>query len=116
MATQNPQLSNTFDFTLIEDFPGYNSASDKTKIDPGFLIRGSKNVYKKLSGTIASRPGLKRRGSADSTDAGVKAEFVWNTNVDTTRPLRICNNKLQVESDIVTTGTYVWYDLLVTST
>lgn len=110
------RLSDKFDFKLIEEFPGYNSSGDKTKLAPGTLIRGSKNIYKKLSGTLATRPGVKRRGSADSTNAGVKSEFVWETNVGTTRPLRVCNGKLQVESDIVTPGTYVWYDLLETST
>jgi hypothetical protein len=111
MATDN------FEFKLIDEFPGYNSASDKTKVRPGTLIRGSKNVYKKLSGTIASRCGLKRRGAADSTDAGVKASFEWETNVGTTRPIRVTSDgKLQVESDIVEEGTYVWYDLLETST
>lgn len=116
MPNPNPSKLNPFDFKLIANFPGYNSATDKTKLLPGFLIRGSKNVYKKISGTIATRPGLKRRGSADATDAGVKSEEVWQTSVGTIRPLRVCNNKLQVESDILVEGTYVWYDLLETST
>lgn len=108
-------LTDYFEFKLIDNFFGYNSAGDKTKINPGFMIRGSKNVYKKITGTIASRPGLKRRGSADSTNAGVKSSFEWSTNLGGLRPLRVCNGKLQVESDIVVSGTYVWYDLLETS-
>jgi hypothetical protein len=96
-------------------FMGYNSSGDKTKLPSGFLIRGSKNVYKTLRGTIATRPGLKLRGSVDSTSAGVKSSFEWATSVGTFRALRVDNNKLQVESDIVTSGTYVWYDLLETS-
>jgi hypothetical protein len=109
-------MKEQFDFKIIDKLLGYNSASDKTNLPAGTLIRGSKNVYKKLSGTIATRPGIKRRGTVDTTEAGVKSEFVWDTNVGTTRPLRVCNNKLQVESDIVTPGIYVWYDLLITST
>lgn len=109
------------DFNLIGkgekiEFLGYNSASDKTSTPAGFMVRGSKNVYKKPSGTIASRPGLKRRGSVDSTDAGVKSSFEWLTNVGTERVLRVCNNKLQVESNIADPNVYVWYDLLETST
>lgn len=110
----NPQ--DIFDFKIVDNFPGYNSANDKTRLSPGFLIRGSKNVYKKVSGTLASRPGLKRRGSEDSTNGGVKSSYEWATSVGTTRPLRVANGKLQVESDIVSSGTYVWYDLLLTST
>lgn len=109
-------MKEQFKFKLIDSFPGYNSASDKTKLSEGHLIRGSKNVYKNLRGNIAVRPGIKRRGEVDDTDAGVKAEYVWNTNVGTVRPLRVCNNKLQVESNIVDENVYVWYDLLETST
>lgn len=105
-----------FEFKLIDKFPGYNSASDKTNLPHGTMIRGSKNVYKTLRGTLATRPGLKRRGTVDTTEAPVKAEFVFNTNVGTTRPLRVCNNKLQVESNIANGTTLVWYDLLETST
>ncbi len=107
-------LKNKFDFKLIEEFGSYNSARDKTTLLPNFLIRGSKNVYKKVSGTIASRPGLKRRGSADSTDAGVTSSFEWQTSKGHSRPLRVSNGKLEVESDIVTPGTYVWYELFAT--
>jgi len=103
-------------FKIIDNFRGYNSAGDNTKISPDLLIRGSKNVYKTIRGTIAVRPGVLRRGSIDSTEAGVKSSFEWSTNVGTLRPLRVCNNKLQVESDILSSGTYIWYDLLETST
>lgn len=117
MSLQRPDAGvDNFEFTLTDEFAGYNSAVDKTKINKAFLIRGSKNVYKKLSGNIASRPGLKRRGAADSTIAGVKSSYEWETRAGTTRVLRVADNKLQIESDIVTSGTYVWYDLLLTST
>jgi hypothetical protein len=42
------KTTSNFDFKLVDSFLGYNSASDKTKVRPGTLIRGSKNVYKKL--------------------------------------------------------------------
>lgn len=105
-------MVNNFKFDIIDRFPGYNSSKDKTNLKPGFLIRGSKNVYRKESGTIAVRPGLKLRGATDSASAGVKASFEWEASVGVTKPLRVANSKLQVESDIVTTGTYVWYDLI----
>ena len=107
---------NNFKFDLLDRFLGYNSTLDKTKLDRRFLIRGSKNVYKKLSGTIAVRPGLKRRGTADDTEAGVKSSWEWDASTGETRVLRVCNSKLQVESDILTSGTYVWYDLMTALT
>ena len=104
-------MVSNFEFTLIKNFLGYNSSSDKTTVNPQFLIRGSKNVYKKQSGTIAIREGQKLRGSTDSTNAGVIASYVWEASNGVTKPLRIANSKLEVESDIVTSGTFVWYTL-----
>lgn len=116
MSTTNP----LFDFKLVGDeaspFIGYNSASDKTRLKSGYLIRGSKNVYKKITGNIAWRCGIKRRGSIDATQAGVDSSTEWSTNLGLFRALRVANGKLQVESDIVTSGTPLWYDLLETST
>lgn len=106
-------MQDNFEFNLISNFPGYESARDKTNIAYGYLVRGSKNVYKKLSGAIAVRFGLKRRGVADTTVAGIKSSYEWNTSFGKIRVLRVCNGKLQVESDIITSGTYVWYDLMV---
>lgn len=114
--TQKSTQKDDFRFSLIEDFLGYNSSSDKTRLDSRYLIRGSKNVYKKLTGNIASRPGLKRRGAVDSTDAGVKSSTEWETSLGTTRNLRVVDGKLQVESDILSAGTPVWYELFLTST
>ncbi len=105
-------MQSNFKFKVIDEFLGYNSAGDQTNLDKGFLIRGSKNVIKKESGTIASRPGLKRRGSADDTTEGVKSSFDWEASNGVTKSLRIANSKLQVESDILESGTYVWYDLM----
>ena len=95
---------------------GYSSSRDKTNLDPRYLIRGSKNVYRKETGTVAVRHGLKRRGSADSTSEGVKSSYEWEASNGVTKPLRVANSKLQVESDIITSGTYVWYDLMTALT
>ncbi len=109
-------MISNFNFNIIDKFLGYNSAVDKTNLDPRFMVRGSKNVYKRKSGTIAARPGLKRRGVADTTTEGVIASFDWETSRGKTRALRVANSKLQVESDILESGTYVWYDLLTSLT
>ncbi len=99
-----------FEFSLVEEFIGYNSSRDKTNVAPNTLIRGSQNVYKKLSGTIASRFGLKRRGTADSTLAGVKSSFEWNNSLGLIYPLRVENGKLEFESTIA--GVLTWTALL----
>jgi len=105
-------MISNFNFKIIRRFNGYNSGRDKTNLDPRFVIRGSQNIYKRQSGTMAVRPGLKRRGAADSTVAEVKSSFEWESSIALTRPMRVVDGNLQVESDIVTSGTLVWYTLL----
>lgn len=116
MTTREQGVDN-FEFDLVgpvdeKPFRGYASSPDKTSISPQLMIRGSKNVYKKLSGTIAARPGLKLRGAVDATLAKVDSSWEWNTWNARCLPLRISNSKLQVESDIVASGTPIWYTLL----
>lgn len=106
-----------FEFELVgaddKPFLGYISSKDKTSVSPRALVRGSYNVYKKKSGTVASRPGLKRDGTIDSTVAGITAEYVWRTKIGQTYPIRVqgvtslgADGKLQVDVN----GTI--YDLL----
>src|SRR3990167_6738186 len=107
-------MTDDFAFSLIggeQPILGYVSAKDKTALSGYNMVRGSKNVYRKLSGTIAVRTGLKRRGAADTTEADVKSSYEWPTSLDYTRVIRVANSKLEVESDIVTSGTFVWYTL-----
>lgn len=115
--TSVPQGVDNFDFQLVgpldaNPFLGYASAPDKTSVSPQMMIRGSKNVYKKLSGTLAARPGLKLRGAVDTTTAKVDASFEWNAWDGTVRPVRISNGKLQVESTIADGVNPIWYTLL----
>lgn len=89
-------LTSSFEFGMIKQFLGYNSESDKTNTDYRNFVRGSVNVYKKRSGTIANRQGQKRYDPADTTLAKVDSEFVWNTSWGATLIVRVCNSKLQV--------------------
>lgn len=107
-------MFDNFKFQLISNFPGYVSSIDKTNAKLGILVRGCQNVYKKISGTIANRFGLLRRGVADATIAGVKEAYSWKSSIRGTVSLRVANNKLQFESDISDGSTLLWYDLLET--
>ncbi len=77
-----------FDFNLIggidKPFIGYVSSLDKTNISPQVAVRGSKNVYKKITGNWASRFGLKTYGADDSTVAGINSSFDWYNSVGRT--------------------------------
>lgn len=119
MADQ--ELITGYEFDLIgqeeNPFAGYVSSKDRTNVSERVLVFGSKNMYKKLNGNWANRAGLKRWGIADATIGGITAEDVWETSLGKTIPLRVVNysaplNKLQYESDILTPGSPVWYDLM----
>lgn len=100
----------TFGLGTMRPFRSYRSAPDPTTVAVGTLIGGSQNVFKSLLGTICNRFGLKRRGPADSTVAGVISSFEWQTSLGATRILRATNGKLQVEYDTGAVITYI--DLL----
>lgn len=95
-----------FDFSIIEKWKGYNSANDPTNLAENIYVRGSQNMYKKLNGNLANRPGQKRVGSANSTQSPVSSEFVWNTSWGATYPLWVTNGTLQVMIN------NIWYTLL----
>lgn len=116
MATKS--LPDNFNFALIGQgtkFPwrGYVSSIDPTTAGAGVLIGGSQNTHKTLLGTLKVRDGLKRRGTANATIAGVKSSFEWYTSLGAVLPLRVTEeNKLQVESSVADGTTLVWYDLM----
>lgn len=96
-----------FEFTkMISDWGGYNSARDRTNITANLMVRGSQNIYKKLLGTLAVRPGEKRQGEANTIQSPISSEFVWNTSWGATYTMVISNSHLYVVVD------EVWYSLL----
>lgn len=114
MTEQN--LDSNYEFKLVGDeqipFKGYVSSIDPTNSDPSIMAQGSKNMYKKKSGTYANRPGRLLRGAVDATIATVLSAWVWNTSLGSIIPLRVCNGKLQFESNIANGIDYIWYTLL----
>lgn len=111
-------LIDNWDFALFGHgtkipFRGYISSIDPTTAGAGVLIGGSQNTHKTLLGTVRVRDGLKRRGVANTTIAGVTSSYEWETSLGATRVLRVTEeNKLQVESEIADGSTLQWYDLM----
>lgn len=102
-----------FEVILAKNFKGYYSSADPTTIEGDVFARGSQNIYKNIRGNIGNRPGRKRYDDEDDTTvAGVKTGKTWSTSFGKHLVLRASNGKFQVWSDIVTTDTFVWYDLL----
>lgn len=110
-------LQDNWDFVLVGKggkfpFRSYVSSIDPTTAEPGVLIGGAQNVYKNLRGNITYRPGLKTRGNNDTTLAGTKSSFEWETSKGVTRVLRVNNGKLQIEFDAGDGAGLVWRDLI----
>lgn len=102
-----------YNFDLTSIFRGYVSSIDPTNTVQGVLVRGSQNVYKKNSGTIANRPGLLRRGTPDGTLSGIVSAYTWESSLGREYPMRVTSDgRLQFESSIVDGHTLVWYTLL----
>lgn len=88
-----------YDFQILSQWKGYNSANDKTNIAENVYVFGSQNIYKKLNGNLSVRPGLKRIGAADTAQSPVSSEYVWNTSLGGTLPLWVSDSKLEVYLD-----------------
>lgn len=91
--------------SIINSFGGYVSSVDKTNIKENYLVRGSQNVYKKLSGTVAVRQGEKRLGVANTASSPISSERVWYTSWGQTYTLLVSNSNLYVVIN------NVWYSL-----
>lgn len=98
-----------FDFSIINQWGGYNSANDPTNLVENAYTRGSLNVYKKINGNLSVRPGLKRIGEANTAYSPVSSQFVWNTSNGFTYPVWVSDNKLQVSINDL------WYTLETTT-
>ncbi len=95
-----------FEFTkMVTEWGGYNSARDKTNIAENLMVSGSQNIYKTLSGTLAVRPGQKRRGVANSAQSPCSSKYVWNTSWGATYTFVISEETLYVIIDDI------WYEL-----
>lgn len=104
-------MDDNFNFELVSDFSSYNSSRDKTNLAPSYFVKGSKNVFKKLSGTMGNRYGRKLRGPLNNTAAGVVASYEWQTSFGAIRPIRVtADGTMQFEYSL--NGVLGWYTLM----
>jgi len=96
LGSRDSSLAKNFDFSIISNWIGYNSSNDPTNLNPGIYVQGSQNIYKKLSGTLAVRPGQKRIGTANTATTPVTSEFIWNTSWGATYPVWVTGGEVQV--------------------
>lgn len=107
--TFSSDLASNFEFELVNSWQGYVSSVDKTNAVANLMVRGSQNVYKKVSGTLSVRQGQKRQGIANGVHSPVSSEFVWYTSWGATLPVWVTNSKVQVRYE------GLWHDLMDTT-
>src|SRR4051812_44636656 len=89
-----PDGPDNFDVAIVTGFESYASSIDPTIAKANVLVKGSQNVYRKISGTIANRPGRKLYDAGtDDTVAKINSGFVWNTSLGVTFVIRCANGK-----------------------
>jgi len=109
VARGDEALAKNFEFSILSSWQGYNSANDKTNVPENVMVQGSQNIYKKLSGNLAVRPGLLRIGVTNNAFSPVSSEFVWYTSWGATYPIWVSNGLLQVSIN------NLWYTLATTT-
>ncbi len=103
----NTGKAKNFEFKdMVTSWGGYVSSVDRTNIAPNVLVRGSQNMYKKLSGNMSVRPGQKRQGLANAITSACSSEYVWNTSWGATFTLVVSDETLWVVSN------ELWYPLV----
>lgn len=92
--------------TMVTKYPGYNASAESTKIDPGYLIPGSKNVLISIDQlSVYSRPGMEILGAASDNSHSVLGSGEWRASTGLYHNFRAYDKYLQVLFD----GT--WYNL-----
>ena len=105
VAKGDTSLAKNWEFEILSEWKGYVSSVDKTNVSENVMVQGSQNIYKKLSGNLAVRPGQMRIGIANNTFSPVSSEFVWYTSWGATYPVWVTNGTLQVSIN------NLWYTL-----
>ena len=99
-------------FQLIDKFLGYNTLSDRTHLDPRFLVSGSQNVLINDSEKISIRGGYTVLGAENTALNPVESSFDWNTSSATERNLRSYDDELEVYVGTVGTRAFnAWHKL-----
>lgn len=83
-------------WAINDQFLGYENKRDKSKLRPGILVDGSKNVVSTDGEIITIRQGYTLVGAADSSLTEIEANVEWQTSSGTERALRSYDDNLEV--------------------
>lgn len=93
-------------YNVVKKYRGYEHKRDITNMDPGTLIRGSKNVFINDYEKIESRKGFILKGAAKTVDIGIRSSYDDFVNVKGVKlPIREWPSGDPAQRDIL----QVWY-------
>lgn len=84
-------------FALTEDFLGYRNKTDQTKLEGGYLVKGSQNVISTDGDRIAIRKGYTLYGAANTALTPIESSYEWTTARGLEIPLRSYDDELEIE-------------------
>lgn len=81
---------------IVDKFNGYRNKSDKSKLPPGILVDGSKNVVFTDDDLITTRKGYTILGATSTATTQIEASTEWDTSTGVQRALRAYDDELEV--------------------
>lgn len=81
---------------ITDTFSSYYNKIDKSKLPPGALVDGSKNVVHTEDDLISVRKGYTILGASSTTSTQIEGNYEWDTSSGTQRALRSYDDELEL--------------------
>lgn len=81
---------------ITDKLSGYYNKIDKSKLPPGALVDGSKNVVHTEDDLISVRKGYTILGASSTTSTQIEGNYEWDTSSGTQRALRSYDDELEL--------------------
>jgi hypothetical protein len=101
-------------FAITQQFKGYRTKTDESKLGDGYLISGSQNVLSTDGENIKIREGYTIFGVANAALTPIESAFDWQTNTGESRHLRSYDDELEVYDELTSAWVRVksgWTDV-----
>ena len=100
-------------FTITDEFLGYQTRSNILNSDPRFLAAGSQNMLVDWNASLVQRGGVELVGAEGETGNGVIGAYTWRTSRGIVHTLRVWGTKIQRLKMVVVGETVVesWEDV-----
>jgi len=94
-------------YSITQEFKGYRTKTDKTKLPDGYLVDGSQNVLSTDGDNIKIRSGYTLDGAANSSLNPIESSYDWITHNGTELNLRSYDDELEFRY-VDSSGNVTW--------